>query len=176
MSVSQPFLPSMILKQRGDFMKVKINPFIIFLLLLAIIGLGSGCNRNQNQSGEEHEDLSISQVHTSKPIDQSVANQAKKKVITEEDISDVKAVNTDKELLIAIKVENFDRFRLKKIEKNVKSDLEKDYPDHKIIVSTDSKMYLELDQLEQKIQKDNTNRKELEKDFNKIKSLMKEQA
>lgn len=157
-------------------MKVKINPFIIFLLLLAIIGLGSGCNRNQNQSGEEHEDLSISQVHTSKPIDQSVANQAKKKVITEEDISDVKAVNTDKELLIAIKVENFDRFRLKKIEKNVKSDLEKDYPDHKIIVSTDSKMYLELDQLEQKIQKDNTNRKELEKDFNKIKSLMKEQA
>ncbi|WP_072274021.1 hypothetical protein, partial [Peribacillus simplex] len=107
-------------------MKVKINPFIIFLLLLAIIGLGSGCNRNQNQSGEEHEDLSISQVHTSKPIDQSVANQAKKKVITEEDISDVKAVNTDKELLIAIKVENFDRFRLKKIEKNVKSDLEKD--------------------------------------------------
>ncbi|CAK6481332.1 YhcN/YlaJ family sporulation lipoprotein [Peribacillus simplex] len=155
-------------------MKDKINQFIMFLLLLTIIGLGSGCN--QNQSGEDHEDLSISQVHTSKPIDQSVANQAKKKVIKEEDISDVKAVNTDKELLIAIKVENFERFRLKKIEKNVKSDLEKDYPDHKILVSTDSKMYLELDQLEQKIQKDNTNRKELEKDFNKIKSLMKEET
>ncbi|MCF7625441.1 hypothetical protein L3139_27630, partial [[Brevibacterium] frigoritolerans] len=86
-------------------MKDKINQFIMFLLLLTIIGLGSGCN--QNQSGEDHEDLSISQVHTSKPIDQSVANQAKKKVIKEEDISDVKAVNTDKELLIAIKVENF---------------------------------------------------------------------
>ncbi|CEG33160.1 YhcN/YlaJ family sporulation lipoprotein [Peribacillus castrilensis] len=155
-------------------MKDKINQFIMFLLLLTIIGLGSGCN--QNQSGEDHEDLSISQVHTSKPIDQSVANQAKKKVIKEEDISDVKAVNTDKELLIAIKVENFERFRLKKIEKNVKSDLEKDYPDHKILVSTDSKMYLELDQLEQKIQKDNTNRKEIEKDFNKIKSLMKEET
>ncbi|CAN7647616.1 MULTISPECIES: YhcN/YlaJ family sporulation lipoprotein [Bacillaceae] len=155
-------------------MKDKINQFIMFLLLLTVIGLGSGCN--QKQSGEDHEDLSISQVHTSKPIDQSVANQAKKKVIKEEDISNVKAVNTDKELLIAIKVENFERFRLKKIEKNVKSDLEKDYPDHKILVSTDSKMYLELDQLEQKIQKDNTNRKELEKDFNKIKSLMKEET
>ncbi|MEK5364090.1 YhcN/YlaJ family sporulation lipoprotein [Peribacillus castrilensis] len=156
-------------------MKDKINQFIIFLLLLTIIGLGSGCNRNP-QSDEGHEDLNISQVHTSKSIDQSVANQAKKMVITEEDISDVKAVNTDKELLIAIKVENFDRFRLKKIEKSVKSDLEKDYPDHKILVSTDSKMYLELDQLEQKIQKDNTNRKEVEKDFNKIKSLMKEKT
>ena len=147
----------------------------MLLLLLTVIGLGSGCNRNQNQSGEDHKELSISQVHTSKPINQSVANQAKKKVITEEDISDVKAVN-DKELLIAIKVENFERFRLKKIEKNVKSDLEKVYPNHKILVSTDSKMYLELDQLEQKIQKDNTNREELEKDFNKIKSLMKEQT
>ncbi|HER2174444.1 TPA: hypothetical protein VJS59_001665, partial [Streptococcus pyogenes] len=105
-------------------MKEKTNKLIIFLLLLTVIGLGSGCNRNQNQSGEDHEDLNISQVHTSNPINQSVANQAKKKVITEEDISDVKAVNTDKELLIAIKVENFERFRLKKIEKNVKSDLE----------------------------------------------------
>ncbi|MGG0413400.1 YhcN/YlaJ family sporulation lipoprotein [Peribacillus simplex] len=157
-------------------MKDKINQFIIFLLLLTVIGLVSGCNRNQTQSGEDHKDLSISQVHTSKPINQSVANQAKKKVIKEEDISDVKAVNTDKELLIAIKVENFERFRLKKIEKNVKSDLEKVYPDHKILVSTDSKMYLELDQLEQKIQKDKTNRGELEKSFNKIKSLMKEET
>ncbi len=164
------------IKQRGDFMKEKTNKLIIFLLLLTVIGLGSGCNRNQNQSGEDHEDLNISQVHTSNPINQSVANQAKKKVIKEEDISNVKAVNTDKELLIAIKVENFERFRLKKIEKNVKSDLEKDYPDHKVLVSTDSKMYLELDQLEQKIQKGNTKRKELEKDFIKIKSLMKEKT
>ncbi|MFS0767162.1 YhcN/YlaJ family sporulation lipoprotein [Peribacillus sp. 1P06PB] len=146
-------------------MKEKTNKLIIFLLLLTVIGLGSGCNRNQNQSGEDHEDLNISQVHTSNPINQSVANQAKKKVITEEDISDVKAVNTDKELLIAIKVENFERFRLKKIEKNVKSDLEKDYPDHKVLVSTDSKMYLELDQLEQKIQKDNTNTEGIRKGF-----------
>ena len=73
--------------------------------------------------------MSISQVHTSKPINQSVANHAKEKMITKEEISDVKAVNTDKELLVAIKVENFNRFRLKKIEKTVKSDLEKMYPE-----------------------------------------------
>ncbi|CAK6481373.1 YhcN/YlaJ family sporulation lipoprotein [Peribacillus castrilensis] len=157
-------------------MKDKTNKFIIFLLLLIVIGLGSGCNGKQNQLGDDNEDLSISQVHTSKPINQSVANQAKEKVIMEEEISDVKAVNTDKELLVAIKVDQFDRFRLKKIKKNVKSDLEKMYPDYKILVSTDQKMYFELDQLEQKLQKGNTNMKKLEKDFNKIKSLMKEQS
>ena len=157
-------------------MKDNITKLKIFLLLLTVIGLGSGCNENQNQLGDSNKDLSISQVHTSNRINQSVANQAKEEIITKEEISDVKAVNTDKELLVAIKVDQFDRFRLKKIEKNVKSDLEKAYPDHKILVSTDSKMYLELDQLEKKLQKDHTNRKNLKKDFNKIKSLMKEQT
>ena len=157
-------------------MKDNITKLKIFLLLLTIIGLGSGCNENQNQLGDNNKDLSISQVHTSKPINQSVANQAKEKIITKEEISDVKAVNTDKELLVAIKVNQFDRFRLKKIEKKVKSDLEKAYPDHKILVSTDSKMYLELDQIEQKLQKDKTNMKNLKKDLNTIKSLMKEQT
>jgi Sporulation lipoprotein YhcN/YlaJ (Spore_YhcN_YlaJ) len=154
-------------------MKYIIN---ICLLVGTVIILASGCTGNQNQLGDDNEDLSISQVHTSKPISQSIANQAKEKVIIEEEISDVKAVNTDKELLVAIKVGQFDRFRLKKIEKEVKSDLEKMYPDHKVFVSTDQKMFLELEQLEQKLQKDNTNMKKLEKDFNKIKSLMKEQT
>lgn len=154
-------------------MKDKISKLI---LVLTVIGLSSGCNENQNQLGDNNNDLSISQVHTSKPINQSVANQAKEKVIKKKEISDVKAVNTDKELFVAIKVENFDRFRLKKIEKKVKSDVEKMFPDHKVFVSTDSKMYLELEQLEQKLQKDNLNMKNLKKDFNKIKNLMKEQT
>ena len=154
----------------------KITKLKVGLLILMVIGLCSGCNGNQNQLGDDNEDLNISQVNISKPISQSVANQAKENIITEEEISDVKAVNTDKELLVAIKVKQFDRFQLKKIEKKVKSDLEKMYPDYKILVSTDQKMYFELDKLEQKLQKDNTSMKKLEKDIKKIKSLMKEQS
>ena len=52
--------------------------------------------------------MSNSQVHTSKSINQSVANQVKEKVINEKEISDVKAVNTNKELLLAVKVDLFD--------------------------------------------------------------------
>ena len=132
----QPFLSIPILvKHGGDFIKMKRLFFILILIVLA-----SGCNGNQNQL--DNNDLNISQVHTSKPIDQSVANHAKEKIIAKEDITDVKAVNTDKELLAAIKVENFDRFRLKSIEKSVKSDLEKIYPDYKVFVSTDKKNIL----------------------------------
>ncbi|MGM0876659.1 MAG: YhcN/YlaJ family sporulation lipoprotein [Bacillota bacterium] len=156
-------------------MKDKKKIANIVLVFIVCIGLGSGCTGNQNQFANNN-DANIVKVHTSKPIDQSVSNQAKEKVIKEEEISDVKAVNTDKELLLAVKVNQFDRFRLKKIEKKVKEELEKTYPDYKILVSTDSKMYLELEQLEQKLQKDKTKKKNLKKDFDNIKSLMKEKA
>jgi len=159
-----------LVKHGGDFMKVKILFFILIL-----IGMGSGCNGNQNQL-DNNNDLSISQVHTSKPIDQSVANHAKEKIITKEEISDVKAVNTDNELLVAIKVGNFNRFRLKNIEKSVKSDLKKMYPDHKVFVSSDKKMFWELENIEQRLKKNDTNEKNLKKDLNKLKSLMKEQT
>ncbi|MRX56623.1 hypothetical protein GJU41_22005 [Bacillus idriensis] len=157
-------------------MKDIVTKLTFSFLLLTAIGLSSGCAGNQNQFANNNDDANVVRVHTSKEIDQSVANQAKVKVIKEDEISGVKAVNTDKELLLAVKVDNFDRFRLKEIEKKVKSDLEKEYPDYKIIVSTDSKMYLELEQLEEKLQKDHTQMKSLKKSFDKIKSLMKEKA
>ncbi|NUH86365.1 YhcN/YlaJ family sporulation lipoprotein [Bacillus firmus] len=151
-------------------MKVKMLFFILIL-----IGMGSGCNGNENQVGEKNHS-SISQIHTSKPIEQSVSNHAKEKIITKEEISDVKAVNTDKELLVAVKVENFNRFRLKNIEKSVKSDLEGMYPDYKVFVSSDKKMFWELEKIEQKLQQHDTNKKNLKRDLNKLKSLMKEQT
>lgn len=157
-------------------MKGNITKLKILLLLLTIIGIGSGCNENQNQMGYNNKDLSISQVHTSKPFDQSIANQAKEKMITKDEITDVRAVNTDKELLVAIKVENFNRFRLKTIEKTVKSDLEKIYPNHKVVVSSDKKMFWELEKIEQRLQKNNTNKKSLKKDLKKLKSLIKEKT
>ncbi len=43
----------------------KIKQLKIGLLVLTVIGIGSGCNGNQNQLGENNNDLSISQVHTS---------------------------------------------------------------------------------------------------------------
>lgn len=115
------------------FLKDKITTLKNLLFIIMVIGFASGCNGNQNEFIQGNSTFGISQVHTSKPIDQSVANHAKEKIIAKEDITDVKAVNTDKELMAAIKVENFDRFRLKSIEKSVKSDLEKNIPTIKFL-------------------------------------------
>ncbi|MFD6441622.1 YhcN/YlaJ family sporulation lipoprotein, partial [Peribacillus sp. NPDC060186] len=136
-------------------MKYKMKTLKTFLFLIIVIGFVSGCSGNSNQI-DNNKNLNISKVHTSSPIDQSVANQAKDELSAEEEVSEVKAVNSDKELLVAVKVDNFDRFRLKSIEKQTKSDLENMFPDYKVLVSTDQKMFLELDQLEQKLEKDKT--------------------
>lgn len=158
------------------FLKDKITTMKNLLFIIMVIGFASGCNGNQNEFIQGNSTFGISQVHTSKPIDQSVANHAKEKIIAKEDITDVKAVNTDKELMAAIKVENFDRFRLKSIEKSVKSDLEKKYPDYKVFVSTDKKIFWELEKVEQRLKKNDMNKKNLKNDLNKLKSLMKEQT
>ena len=154
----------------------KIKNLKVGLLILMVIGLCTGCNGNQDQDTDANEDLNVSQVKISKPISQSVANQATENVSMEDEISDVMAVNTDKELLVAIKVKQFDRFQLKKVEKNIKSNLEKLYPDYTILVSADQKMYFELVKLQGKLQKNTLSMKDLEKEIKKIKSLMKEQS
>ncbi|WP_428912306.1 YhcN/YlaJ family sporulation lipoprotein [Niallia sp. Krafla_26] len=156
-------------------MNNKILKWPTFLLFLIIMSLGTGCTDNQKQIGE-NQNSNISKVHTNKASDQSVANHAKEKIITKEEISNVKAVNVDKELVVAIKVENFNRFRLKNIEKSVKSDLEKKYPDHHVFVSADKKMFWELEKIEQRLQKDNPKKKNVKKDLDKLKNLMKEQT
>ncbi|AXN39368.1 hypothetical protein CN689_19220 [Peribacillus butanolivorans] len=156
-------------------MKYKMKTLKTILFLITVIGFVSGCSGNSNQI-DNNKNLNISKVHTSSPIKQSVANQAKDRLLAEEEVSDVKAVNSDKELLVAVKVDNFDRFRLKSVKKQAQSHLENMFPDYKILISTDQKMFLELDQLEQKLEKDKTKMDSLKKDFKEIKSLMKEQT
>lgn len=143
-------------KHGDDFMIDIVSKLTISLLILVVVGYATGCNGNQKQLGEDNNNLSTSQVHTSMPIHQAVSKQTKEKIITKDEISDVKAVNTD---LVALKVDNFDRLQLKKIEETAKTEVEKNYPNHKVFLSTDKKLFWELEQLEEKLQKDNMNMK-----------------
>ncbi|MEH7237181.1 YhcN/YlaJ family sporulation lipoprotein [Bacillus sp. JJ1562] len=118
----------------------------------------------------------ITQINAKKTTNQYTANQAKELIIKRDDVTGVRGVNTDQDLLIAITVPQMDRFQLKSIEKNVKEGLKKKYPDYKIQVSTDQKIFLELDILERKLEKGKTGEKELKKELGNIKTLMKEEA
>lgn len=142
--------------------------------LLVILGLLAGCK--ENMDSVKSQSTSITKISSKKSTNQTVANHAEELLIKRDDVTGVRGVNTDKDLLIAIKVPQMDRLQLSTIEKNVKEELTKEYPDHKIQVSTDQKIFLELDKLEKKLEKGKTGEKELKKELDNIKSLMKEEA
>ncbi|MGE7762742.1 YhcN/YlaJ family sporulation lipoprotein [Peribacillus sp. NPDC097895] len=153
--------------------KLKCYTSIFSLIIVLLI---TGCSTNSSQIDNKDQDLEIRKVHTNNPIDQSVANQAKDTLSNADGVTDVKAVNSNKELLVALKVENFDRLRLKKIEKKAQTELKNTFPDYKILVSTDQKMFIELDQLEQKVERDHTKIESLIKDFKRLKALLNEKT
>ncbi|MEH7385485.1 YhcN/YlaJ family sporulation lipoprotein [Bacillus sp. JJ1521] len=155
-------------------MKRKKVFFRCSIFLFVILGLLVGCK--ENMDSVKNQSTSITKISAKKSINQTTANQAKELLIKRDDVTGVRGVNTNKELLIAITVHQMDRFQLKTIEKSVKEELTKEYPDYKIQVSTDQKMFLELDILERKLEKGETGEKELKKEIGNIKSLMKEEA
>ena len=58
-------------------------------------------------------------------------------------IYDVAVIKGENEDLVVYKVKHFQRFQMKKIEKEVNEILEKRYPEENFIVSSDYKIFLE---------------------------------
>ncbi|ENQ3105906.1 YhcN/YlaJ family sporulation lipoprotein [Bacillus cereus] len=155
---------------------------IITLLFLLSLNFLSGCNspldkkvKKEANEKEEHkatkEDTKLKQV-SMESVDQSIANQAKDKIFNMEEIIDVKAVNLDNELYVAAKPEHHERFQLKKLKKKMKQTLEKKYPNSKIYVSTDKKIFMLLDKLETKIKNKKADKKEIKKQLKVVKEEM----
>ncbi|WP_026700798.1 YhcN/YlaJ family sporulation lipoprotein [Salibacterium aidingense] len=144
----------------------------ILLIIFLFIGLGSGCAENPNNAMKDNGITKVQNVS----MDQSLSNKAKEKVTEMEDITEAKAVNADKELVLAVKIKQLRRFQIKSIEKKVKTNLKKWFPNEKIEASTDLKIFLELGELEDKLQENDTNPKKLKKELQKIKNLMKEKT
>ncbi|NUJ16459.1 hypothetical protein FKN04_07585 [Bacillus glycinifermentans] len=146
--------------------------FLICVFLLFSSAVTIGC---QDQNAAEGQSGAVRNVSTKDgKTDQSVANQAKKRLLKKEEVTEVRGANSKKDLVLAVQVEHMDRFRLKDIEKKSKEQLKKEFPGYSIEISTDQKIFWELDKLEKQLQHKNVSSKKLNKKLNKIKQLMKE--
>ncbi len=152
---------------------------MLFLLFFSFL---SGCNspldkkvKKEANEKEEHKtnkkETKLKQV-SMESVDQSIANKAKDKIFNMEEMIDVKAVNLDNELYVAAKPEHHERFQLKKLKKEMKQTLEKMYPNLKIYVSTDKKIFMLLDKLETKIKNKEADKKEIKKQLKVVKEEM----
>jgi preprotein translocase subunit SecF len=89
-------------------------------------------------------------------------------------IYDVAVVKGENEDLVVYKVKHFQRFRMKKIEKEVNEILEKKYPEENFVVSSDYKIFLEAYRLGKKMEDPNFSKKDAQKRLEEIIKLKKE--
>ncbi|MBA2874964.1 YhcN/YlaJ family sporulation lipoprotein [Thermaerobacillus caldiproteolyticus] len=107
-------------------------------------------------------------------VNQSIAKQAVQHIKARKEVRDAVAVNTSKKLLVAYQVKHMHRFRMKQIKKDIEQQLKQLFPNHKIIVSSDLKIFWKTNELRDKINKDGMNEKQINKQIKKLKKLSEE--
>jgi len=153
--------------------------FVFLSLILIVVGCRESPNINptpNNQLNNNQLDVDLTKLSTNQSIDQTYSNQAKDSLKTNQDLTSIKAVNTDKDLVITFEVDHLKRFQLEKIRKKIAKKMKKEFSNMKVIVSTDQKIILGLDQIEQEIQKNHITKKQLEKQIKYLVKLAKEET
>ena len=153
---------------------------IIIILNLFIL---SGCNTNEIKGselkGKQDYKVLLQATHPT-PTDiaggenRVTAEDIKKDVEHLDYIYDVAVIKGENEDLVVYKVKHFQRFQMKKIEKEVNGTLEKRYPDENFVVSSDYKIFLEAYRLGEKMEDPNFSKKDAQKRLDEIIKLKKE--
>ncbi|WP_170287555.1 YhcN/YlaJ family sporulation lipoprotein [Aquibacillus halophilus] len=145
---------------------------IIFPLLIL-----SSCNTEEdNRFTSEDANNDITKISNTSPVDQSFSNEVKDFVMKKDEVTGVRGVNTETRILLAIEVAHLSQFNEQDHEKKVKKELEKKYPNKKIIVSSDQKFFFELDELEKQVQNNKIKRDELTKRVESLEKLINDEA
>ncbi len=145
-------------------MKMKKNVIFPMLILVLLI---SACN-----IGGQAEEVKPLFIGANKVFDQTKADEAKQLVLSMEEVVEVKGVNKEENIYIATKVKQFDRFFLDRIRKEAQDKIKKRFPEANVHVSTDKKVFLELEKLERNIYQNRINKESVEKQIKKIEDFM----
>src|SRR5699024_2466782 len=131
---------------------------------------------DQNIKQQNNQGLELNKINANSPVDQQSPNQAKHLLNKYAEIKSVRAVNLDKQLLVGVQLKHHDRFNKNDIEKKINKDINKNFPELKVTLSTDEKIQLEIKKLEQALQERKLSKKELADKIKKIISLSKEKT
>lgn len=149
---------------------------IVFSVIISLLFL-IGCSHKEATSDRpSNESLQLTKLATQGITDQQPANDAKQYLSQFPEVSQVRAVNVDGTLFVAVNVRQRDRFSLDKIESNFQKQIEEQQPNMDVTLSTDQKFIVELEKLEKKIDKNEIKKKTLKKKIDKLKKLSKEET
>ena len=137
---------------------------IVSILLIILL---MGCQANNDQ------DVRSLQLEGHAVIDQHQSDRAKKIVSSMKEVIEVKGVNVEKDIYLAPNVKHFQRLRLQKIRKQGHDAVKKQFPDANVHLSTDKKIFMELDKIEQELKNKQISEKRLKEKLKKIEEMMK---
>ncbi len=135
-------------------MKIRVMFGMVLIMIL------SGCSNDPN----------LSFFHAKQ--DESEVEKLKTILQNEESTSESLGVFFDSQLVVAVQVEPFSRLQKSKIEKRIQKEIKKEFPDHKVFVSSDLKIMWELKDLVEQDPSDKT----LKKKLKEIQALAKEET
>jgi hypothetical protein len=139
---------------------------VIVLFLISLLFL-PGCN----MAGQG--EVKPLYIGANKIIDQTKADEAKQIVLSMDEVIAVRGATFKEDIYIAVSVKQFDRFFLDRIRKEAQDKVKKRFPNAKVHVSTDKKVFLELEKLEHQINSNKVEEADVEKQWIKIEDFMK---
>jgi PBP1b-binding outer membrane lipoprotein LpoB len=147
---------------------------IISLLMIA------GCSNKED--GEESK-IALLKTTDPEPVElvdhpetESFGHAIKKELAEKKELYDVAVIQSKEQTLVVYKVKHLQRFKMKKIEKDMEKLLEDKHPGEDFILSSDYKIFLETVRLKEKIQQKTISKKDAEKEFKDIIQLQKEKT
>lgn len=151
--------------------------FLIIIISSQLLFLTSCSSKGDGKDSQ----LSLMKATQPEPIhinydkkEESIAQKVQEEIEEIDEIYDVAVIERGKKILVAYKVKHLQRFRMKKIEKNLTKRLKDEFQNHQFTVSSDYKIFLESIRLKEKMETNKISDEEAEKKFEKIIKLKKE--
>jgi hypothetical protein len=141
------------------------------MIIIVCMIILSACNHNENVKDSQ---LALMKATNPNPLmteqDRSLdkVKKIEKDVNDFDEIYDASIVKGKEETLVVYKVKHMQRFRMKKIEKNLTKTLEDRYPKEKFVVSSDYKIFLEAVRLSERMKAGKLSDQQAEKRFTEI--------
>lgn len=149
---------------------MKSNKYLLLSLYSLILIFLVACQNNQTKPPPDQKNINIQPIsHLDQ--DEHQINQTVQKEY--EEISKLTSVTYNQEIIMAIQVNQLAQFNEHKIAEEVEAYIEKTFPNQQAKVSSDYKIFLEINRLKQQITQENFNRSDFNEAFKEIKKLMR---
>ncbi|WEG18250.1 hypothetical protein PQ478_07150 [Alkalihalophilus pseudofirmus] len=136
------------------------------LIICIFLLIASGC-------GQRAQTIKPLQVGEEAIVSQHEADESKQILLSMEEILEVVGVSTEKDIYLAPRVKQLDRFHLNDIRERGHENVKKRFPEYTVHVSTDKKIFIELGKLEKELKQRTISKKRYDAKLKDLEEKMK---